>query len=130
LRPKDPINNASLLFVLSNGSPLRGIPATPIVEPGVKKARPLFTPQLAKAAQSLVQNRPQEAEKYLARAGTIAVNSVKRMFTDNDWPPNAPSTIKRKGSDRRNIDTGALRRSMTFVVRVMGRQTKDVPPTP
>lgn len=120
-RKDEPINNSSLLFILSNGSPLRGIPATPILEPAVEKSKALITPQLAAAGKALIENKPRDAEKALGRAGTIAVNAAKRMFTDNDWPANAPSTIRQKGSDRRNLDTGALRRAITSVVRIAGR---------
>jgi hypothetical protein len=54
----------------------------------------------------------------MKRAGMEAVNRVKSFFTDprNNWPRNAPSTIRRKGSSRRNIDTGALRDAMTYVL--------------
>ena len=118
-RKNGPINNASLLFILSKGSPLKKIPATPILEPAIVKGKTLITPHLGAAAKAVLDKNPLKAERELKLAGTVAVNAVKRYFTDpaNGWPPNAPSTIKRKGSDRRNIDTGSLRRSLTYVLR-------------
>lgn len=124
LRKGQAINNAGLMFVLTHGSPVRNIPATPIVEPGVKKSAPLYSPHLAAAAKAILDKDPAKARQELDLAGTIAANGVKRYFTDsgNGWPPNAPSTIRRKGSNRRNIDTGALRGAVTHVVRIKGEE--------
>lgn len=116
-RKGDEINNASLLFILTNGSPINNIPATPIIEPAIAGAKALITPELAAAAQATLRHRPDEATKHLKLAGIIGANAAKRYFTeDNGWPPNAPSTVARKGSDERNIDTGQLRRAITSVV--------------
>jgi phage gpG-like protein len=49
----------------------------------------------------------------LTKAGALAVSAAKARFLDNDWPPNAPSTIRRKGSSRPGIDTGRGRQSIT-----------------
>jgi hypothetical protein len=117
LRENDPINNASLLFVLSHGSPLRNIPPRPVLEPAIEKGRNLITPHLAESAKAVMDGRPDAAERELERAGMVASNAVKRYFTEGELAPNAPSTIARKGSDRPLIDTGALRRAVTFVVR-------------
>jgi len=119
MRKKDPINNASLMFVLSKGSPARKIPPTPILEPAIERNRELIAPHLAASAKAVTEGRPDEAERELERAGFVASNAAKKFFTDpaNGWPPNAPSTIARKGFDRRNINTSQLRRSIVHVVR-------------
>ncbi len=119
-RKGDPINNAQLLFLHTNGSPLQNIPARPVLEPAIKANFKLIEPQLQRAAKQVLQRHPVEADVALQRAGTIAVNVSKRWFTDprNGWQPNKPSTIAAKGSDRPLIDTGQLRRALTFVVRI------------
>ena len=119
-RKDEPITNASLMFIHSKGSPIRGIPARPTIEPAIQQSQALISPQLARASQYLMQNKPREAEKALARAGTVAVNATKRMFGSAQLAPNAPSTIKRKGSDKPLINTAALRRAQTYVVCVSG----------
>jgi hypothetical protein len=53
----------------------------------------------------------------LGRLGAKAVGDVKRTITDLDTPPNAPSTVERKGSSNPLIDTGRLRQSIDFEVR-------------
>ena len=54
----------------------------------------------------------------------FAQNKVRAWFTDerNNWPPNAPSTIEKKSKngkikDNPLIDTGELRKSITYVVK-------------
>lgn len=122
-RKKDDINNAGLLYILTHGSPLRKIPPTPILEPAIEYDKDKWLPEMKAASQAIIEVRPADAERFLGRAGIAATNAAKRWFTNpqNGWPPNAPSTIARKGSDKRNIDTGQLRRSITYVVRMEGQ---------
>ena len=120
LRRGQSINNASLLFIHTHGSPLKHIPARPVLEPSVEANQKLITPHLGAAAKDVFERKPEAADRELRLAGTIAANGAKRWFTDprNNWAPNAPTTIKAKGSDKPLIDTGALRRSFTYVVRI------------
>jgi hypothetical protein len=114
-----PINNASLLWVFSKGSPLRNIPPRPVLEPAIAANTKTISPFLAQAAQDLIEHRPTAARANLHRAGVAASNAAKRWFTDprNGWAPNAPATIERKGSAQPGIDTGQLRSSLTYIVR-------------
>jgi hypothetical protein len=130
LRQGEPINNASLLFIHTHGSPLNNIPARPVLEPSIEKNKKLITPHLGVAAKEVIQGHPEAAMRELDRAGMIAANGAKRYFTDptNGWPPNAPSTIERKGSDRPLIDKGEMRRSITWVVRDDGKKHENPSP--
>lgn len=49
--------------------------------------------------------------------GMLARDKVRLSFTDGHLQPNAPSTIKKKGSSKPLIDTGQLRQSITYVVK-------------
>lgn len=51
------------------------------------------------------------------RLGMLARDKVRSSFTDGHLQPDAPSTIKKKGSSKPLIDTGQLRQSITFVVK-------------
>lgn len=119
-RKGEPVNNAGLLFIHTNGSTLRNIPPRPVLEPAIAANLKTITPHLAEAAGSVTDRHPEKAERELRKAGTAAMNAAKRWFSDprNGWAENAPSTIRAKGSDKPLIDTGSLRRSITFVVRV------------
>jgi len=121
LRRKDPINNASLLFIHTKGSPVRKIPKRPVIEPAITASgnKELIAGELKDAAKAALKGDNNAAYTALDRAGLAGENASKQWFTDprNNWAPNAPSTIRRKDSDRPLIDTVALRRSITHVVR-------------
>lgn len=120
-RPDGEIGNAELMFLLTNGSPLNHIPATPIIEAAIERPRTkaLIGKELGAVAADVLAKNPEGAREHLERAGLIGANASKSIFTesDNGWPANAASTIARKGSDRRNIDTSELRRAITWVVK-------------
>lgn len=129
-RPKTaPINNAQLTYIHTHGSPLRNIPARPIIEPALtaRGNKEPIQEELKLAAAAQLAGDSAKATQHLRRAGVLAQNAVRAWFTDsrNNWAPNAPSTIARKHSARPLIDTGELRpliatgelrKSMTYVV--------------
>ena len=116
----DQISNAELMYVFSKGSPARGIPARPVLEPAIEASdnKGRIADSLAGAARHYFDGQPAEARAELEQAGQIAENASKRWFTDprNNWAPNAPSTVKRKGSSRPGMDSGQLRGGITYVV--------------
>lgn len=128
---KSAIGNAALMFIHTNGSPLRGIPARPVIEPAIQQpnTKGMIAKQLAGAAKAALDGDQPLMVKYLDRAGTIGESASKAWFTDpaNNWAPNAPSTIAQKGSDSPLIDRGELRRSITHVVEVNGTSQNGTP---
>lgn len=56
------------------------------------------------------------AEMALERTGMVAAGAVKKYIPVGEFVPNAPSTIKAKGSSKPLIDSGSLRQSITWVV--------------
>jgi hypothetical protein len=56
-------------------------------------------------------------EKELNKIALVSESIVKKTIRDGSYEPNAPSTIKRKGSSRPLIDTGAMLNAVTSVVR-------------
>jgi hypothetical protein len=142
-RKKGRINNAQLLFIHTNGSPLKKIPARPVIEPAIaqpeNKAR--ITEELGDAARDIMADKPSSAKQHLNRAGMLGRNAAIRWFTDaqNGWPPNSPRTIARKLARLRGrkkkealaqiaeqggtdgvvtplVDTGEMRRAITYIV--------------
>jgi hypothetical protein len=119
------VNNAELMFLFSKGSSLRHQPPRPWLEPAIEASKQIITPHLEAAARAVLGEDPGRAERELKLAGTVAANAAKRWPTDarNGWAENAPSTIRRKGSSRPGIDTGALRAAIVSVVRENGKET-------
>jgi hypothetical protein len=112
------INNAELLFIFSNGSPVRNIPARPVIEPAIKANRQYINVELEKASVAALNDDPEGVMQSLNRAGMVAANAAKQWFFDarNGWAPNTPETIRAKGSSQPGIDTGAMRRAITYVL--------------
>ncbi|WP_300926980.1 hypothetical protein, partial [Helicobacter rodentium] len=50
------------------------------------------------------------------RVGVLASSDIKATITKLQTPPNAPSTIKQKGSNNPLIDTGLLRAAIDYKV--------------
>jgi hypothetical protein len=117
----EPITNAQLAYVHTHGSPIHKIPARPIIEPAIEDPdnQEDIAVYLKKAAEFALDGDKSNTLAELNKAGMDAQNAVRDWFTNpkNNWAPNSPITIRRKGSDRPLIDTVQLRRSMIFVVR-------------
>lgn len=56
------------------------------------------------------------AEQMMKSIGVFQKGLVQAEIVDGDFEPNAPSTIKKKGSDKPLIDTGKMRQSVNFVI--------------
>lgn len=110
-------NQALEAFKLAYGDPAFGIPARPFLEPSIEANLDRVTRQQNTVINAVLDGK--DPHKEAEKLGLLCQNIVKSWFTDprNHWPPNAPSTIAKKGSDRPNIDTGQLRNSITYVVR-------------
>lgn len=115
------INNAELLFIHSKGSEKMNIPERAVLEPAIKADGPdgPIADQMRQAAKATFEGNLDDARTHLRLAGMAGQRAAVGWFTDprNNWPANAPSTIKRKGSDRPMIDFGDLRHAMTSVVK-------------
>ena len=117
------ITNAETLFLLSKGSPIRNQPPRPVLEPAVQADgnRQAIAHEIAESVKANLQGNKPEAVKRMKRAAMAGQTAARKWFTDprNNWAPNAPSTIARKGSDRPGIDTGATR---SAIVGIVGEQ--------
>jgi hypothetical protein len=99
-RKGDGVNNAQLLFIHTNGSELRNIPARPVIEPAIEADdnKKLITYELGAAAKALFEKNAVEVRRRLHRAGALGRDAAKKWFTDprNGWEPNKFETVRRK----------------------------------
>jgi hypothetical protein len=120
-RKKGAVNNAQLLFIHTNGSPLRNIPKRPVIEPAIEERenKAAIANELGLAAKAVLDGKPSETMTHLNRAGMEGQNAARDWFESpiNNWPPNTPETIERKGSDRPLVDTGQMRKAIIYVVK-------------
>jgi len=89
------------------------IPAREWLEPGVVKA----TPEVLLIIQDGME-AGQSMDQILEAVGVVAAVAVKVYMTDLKTPPNAASTIRKKGSSNPLIDSGAMRQSVTHKVSI------------
>ena len=113
---------AHSLYVQTHGSPAYSIPARPVLQPAIKDSRSAIGKQIAVAYRAAMHGDMAGAERGLELAGMVAQNAARAWFENpkNKWPPNSARTIKAKGSDSPLIDTGEMRKSITYVIRDMG----------
>lgn len=112
------------LYLHEHGSPAWQIPPRPIIEPAIEdpQNKKIITDDLGEAGKAALDGNMTQARAELQKAGMDAQNAVREWFVNprNEWPPNAESTIREKGSDRPLIDTAELRKSITYVIREKG----------
>jgi hypothetical protein len=118
------------MYLQSHGSPLWQIPPRPIIQPAIEDDKEEISELLKKAMQAFLDGDYNKGMEYLNKAGLEGQAASQDWFTNpkNGWPPNAKSTIEGwdspwgqhfdgKGSNRPNIDTGELRKAITYVVK-------------
>ena len=87
------------------------IPARPWLVPGVQSGTVEYLREIEKGVK-----KGDNLDMVLDRVGIIATGKVQQYMTDLKTPPNAPSTIAKKGSSNPLIDSGAMRASVTYSV--------------
>ena len=137
---EDDVTNAELLFIFSKGryakpgqsaaadlylhakgSPMQNQKPRPVLEPAVEADgnRQPIAAELAASVKASLAGDKELAVKKMKRAALQGQNAARSWFTDsrNNWAPNAPGTIARKGSDRPGIYTGAMRAAIVGIVK-------------
>jgi hypothetical protein len=148
--PEDKLNNAQLARVHDQGDPTVNIPARPFMAPGIRRARPVIETWMRRAGVAALAGDATKVTNALHAAGLAASSSIRNVITEGIPPPLALSTVegrirrrksktwkrKRRAAVAANlaagaapgeglftplIDTGALRASITYVIRRLGR---------
>lgn len=60
------------------------------------------------------------AETILKQVGALGVRLVQEKIEDGSFEPNAPSTIRKKHSDKPLIDSSHMRQSVKYVIKKRG----------
>lgn len=94
------VNNAQLLMIHTKGSPVRGIPARPVLEPAIEADdnRLKISAGLLNAARQSFNGNKNGFITMLNNVGRLAQGICQRWFTDprNGWPPNQAATVLAK----------------------------------
>jgi hypothetical protein len=115
------VTMAELMYIHSEGSPARHIPARPTIQIALAKpeVRKMCAEELNQGIDAGFNGLIGVAQTKYERAGMIGANAAKAVFGSGALAPLKPSTIARrkKHSAAPLVDTGALRNSVTYVVR-------------
>lgn len=98
------------------------IPERPFLRVGIRRNMDFFS-RLSRAHLVAVARGRLTIPVALGRLGEAAAGKVKQGLVDGPWTPNAKSTIRKKGSARPLVDTGALRQAITYVIEGQGGGT-------
>jgi hypothetical protein len=93
------------------------IPERSFLRSTVDEGRAKYAKLLRQAVERMVDGVP--VPLAMGVVGETLVGDVQRKIRNRIPPPNAPSTIARKGSDVPLIDTGRLRQSIDYELEVV-----------
>jgi hypothetical protein len=112
-----PYSRAYELYVHENGSPLWQSPPRPVLAPAMENSKELIAEQMKEAFQAVLDGSNSTNE--LGKIGMLGQNIARDWFTnpENKWAPNSPLTVKKKGSNRPLVDSGELRKAITWILR-------------
>lgn len=114
----DDLNLAQIAAVNEFGSSDGHVPERSFLRSTVDENKERYFSQMVKDLGSTVDGDVMFSEQQvLKRMGLRAVADVQKKITELQDPPNAPSTIKRKGSSNPLIDTGRMRQSIDYEIR-------------
>jgi hypothetical protein len=124
---KDKLGNAAIAYIQNNGSPKQGIPARPFMDNGIAESAEDVALELKNGALgALASGDPKRMTTAYNRAGLVAQNAIRAAITDGDgFDALEESTLAARRARGRTgtkplIDTGQLRRSITYVVGKRG----------
>ncbi|MND42828.1 hypothetical protein D3C87_1040130 [compost metagenome] len=100
----------------------RGIPERPFMRNTMRKKRTEYRAAMKAAAVIIIEQAAlgesvaKEKRKALKKLGIKAQGDIQAEITSLRTPPNAPSTIRQKGSSNPLINSGEMRAAVTFKV--------------
>lgn len=126
-------NLAQELYRASMGSPAGNLPPRPIIEPALEANMSEIEKRLKGAIDAFLQGNEEAGATKLKNIGMYCQNVVRKWFTDdrNNWVPLSPYTKRMKakrGKSKDNplIDTGEMRKSITYVLISPNRSGRTV----
>jgi hypothetical protein len=119
---KTTATNALIGYVMEYGSPAKNIPPRPFLHPGIANARADIEVHMKKAGKLALAGKTEEISQELEKVGLIAQASVQKKITEGPFDPLKPGTLAARRRRGRTgtaplLDTGQLRRAISYVVR-------------
>lgn len=117
-----PINNATLMYIHEHGAPEANIPARPVLYPAAAEVQKTWVPMLKRAAEYAMKGDRTSMMNQFHAIGLLGQNAMRKRITDGPFIPLKPATLAARRAKGRTgtkplIDTGQLRRALTYVIR-------------
>ena len=93
------------------------IPPRPFLDVAVEKNSRRYTRVMEELIPGVMEGKT-TTQQMLDQVGQAAASDVQEFMTDLRDPPNAPSTIAKKGSDNPLIDNGHLKQSIRHQIAI------------
>lgn len=121
-----PINNATIGYIMENGSPAANIPPRPHLRPGVEDNKAKIVNRYRGAAKKALDGDLKAIGIAHQVVGQETADAVKAKITEGPFEALAASTLaarRRRGfaGESPLIETGAYRNAITYVVRPRGK---------
>lgn len=116
VRGKEGAEQVLIAAVNEFGSSDGRIPERSYLRSTVDENRDRYLKALEAASRAGEAQGPGTLTRELGKVAQVAVGDIQRKIRDLDTPPNAPSTIRKKGTDNPLIDTGRLRQSIDWEI--------------
>lgn len=104
----DGSSTAEVAAINEYGAPEAGIPARPFFSGMIAEKSPEWGDKFAK----LLELSDYDTSRALRRMGDGIATQLRKAIIDFKDPPNAPSTIAKKGFDDPLVDTGSMLNSV------------------
>lgn len=101
-------------------------PSRPFLRTALKRNRRRWTNGLSAAVPAAGSGDLRRVEMVVRKVGVMMVGDVQATIRKGPWAPNAPATIRRKGSAMPIVDTSQLIQSIRSVVERRGRQLEVI----
>jgi hypothetical protein len=98
------------------GLPAANIPARPFMQQSGPKIQEAYDEAAGKAGEAIMAGEL-DVDTFLEAAGQQSVGIIQDTIATGSFAPNAPYTIAKKGSSVPLIDSGDMRKFVTYVVR-------------
>lgn len=94
------------------------MPSRPFLRMSVDDNSDKINSFMSAQKRSIINGEP--ADRILKKIGIFQKDLIQEKITEGSFAPNAPSTIKAKGSSKPLIDTGRMRQSVNFEIKQKG----------
>lgn len=94
------------------------MPSRPFLRMSVDDNSDKINSFMSAQKRSIIKGEP--ANRILKKIGIFQKDLIQEKITEGSFAPNAPSTIKAKGSSKPLIDTGRMRQSVNFEIKQKG----------